>query len=104
MILVVIIGAAGKTCGGCIETLLLGGVGLGLGVACFAVLGVLGQRASTPERVWGGLADDSTVAGHSPVGQGFVFAAFCYFAALVRHKGSRYISFYLVRLLLCLHG
>lgn len=31
------------------------------------------------------------------MGQGFIFAILVYFAALVRHQGARYISFYLVR-------
>ncbi|KAM0751307.1 hypothetical protein T439DRAFT_325453 [Meredithblackwellia eburnea MCA 4105] len=84
-IIVVIIGSAGRTIGGCIETLWLGGAGLALGCLCFYVLGVLGKAGST-------------------VGQGFVFALFVYLMALVRHQGARYISFYLYAVLFAFQG
>ncbi|KAL8280649.1 hypothetical protein RQP46_006972 [Phenoliferia psychrophenolica] len=38
------------------------------------------------------------------VGQGFIFALFCYLCALVRYSGARYISFYLYAVLFAFQG
>ncbi|KAL8287029.1 hypothetical protein RQP46_004035 [Phenoliferia psychrophenolica] len=84
-IMVIVIGQAGKTVGGCLEALSYGGLGLGCGSLCFFVLGVLGERKS-------------------PVGQGVVFAIFVYLMALIRHQGARWVPFYLYSVLFAFQG
>ncbi|GJN91517.1 hypothetical protein Rhopal_004540-T1 [Rhodotorula paludigena] len=63
--------------------IILGLAGLGIGVLVYAILGELA---------------------HSPTGQGFVFAAWVYLAALVRFGGPKYISFYLYGVIFAFQG
>ncbi|GAA5896960.1 uncharacterized protein JCM6883_007067 [Sporobolomyces salmoneus] len=80
----VIVGAyPGSPMGKCFQAVLLGTAGLALGVLCYAILGE---------------------AGNSATGQGFIFAMFCYFLALVRYSGAKYISFYLYGILFAFGG
>ncbi|GAA5992012.1 hypothetical protein JCM10908_000697 [Rhodotorula pacifica] len=80
----VIVGAyPGGSTGKCAQAVTLGGLGLGLGVLVYAILGFLA---------------------HAPTAQGFVFAAWVYIAALVRFGGPKYISFYLYGVLFSFNG
>ncbi|KAI5480863.1 hypothetical protein MNV49_006672 [Pseudohyphozyma bogoriensis] len=83
--IVAIIGSAGRTVGGCVETVVYGTFGLAYGVFFFYILGLLGEH-------------------NSKIGQGFVFAVCCYVAALFRFLGPRYISFYLFAVLFAFYG
>ncbi|GAA5995637.1 hypothetical protein JCM5350_001633 [Sporobolomyces pararoseus] len=80
----VIVGAyPGSPMGKCFQAVLLGIAGLSIGVLVYAILGE---------------------AGHSPTGQGFIFALCVYLLALVRYGGAKYISFYLYGVLFAFGG
>ncbi|GAA5872260.1 hypothetical protein JCM3774_003328 [Rhodotorula dairenensis] len=81
--LVIVSAYPGGSTGKCFQAVTLGGLGLGLGVLVYAILGFLA---------------------HAPTAQGFVFAAWVYLAALVRFGGPKYISFYLYGVLFAFNG
>ena len=83
MTILVIVAGPGKSVGACVQSTFLALFGVALGSVCFVILAELV---------------------HSPVAQGFVFAAIVYLFSLVKAQGLKWFALALLAILMAFNG